>query len=125
MGFHWLMNHSRWPRIVSERNITNPSQCRPAKTMKRGRLLEEIIGCHSEAVRDKTVKNLLWNENHCFRGVLFLSDVFFCMFLSVLSVFLFPQIPNHAPAWLVIFLPFLIPPSMRSQKEYTKPFQGI
>lgn len=119
-------------KTTSAKNITNPSQCRPAKTIKRDPQLEKIIGCHSEkAVNDKTAKKkrkkLPWNRNHCFRGLLLLTNAFFCLFLSFLSfaVFLILQISNHAPAQLFIFLLSLVPPSLRSQDEFTEPFQGI
>lgn len=54
---YWLVNRSRWIKDHYGKNIANPSQSRPAKTIKRGRLLEKIIGCHSEkAVNDKIVR---------------------------------------------------------------------
>ncbi len=102
----------------------SPIPTRAGKTLKRDRLLEKIIGCHSEkAVNDKIVKTscgIRITASEAFSYSLMYFSVSFFLFSLSLS---FPQISNHAPGWH--FPPFLIPPSLRSQNEFTKPLWGI
>lgn len=111
-----LVNHSRWIQDHCSKRIS-PIPTSAGKTIKRDRLLEKIIGCHSEnAVNDKIVKTSCGIRITASEAFSY-SLMYFSVFLSFLS---FPQISNHTPGWLFIFLPFVVPwdPRMNSQNLF-------
>lgn len=86
-----LLNHSRWSKITSAKSITNPSQWRPAKTIKRGQLLQKIIGCHSEKTLSvkiaKTSCGIKFAASEAFSySVMYFSVSFFLSFHIFLSL---------------------------------------
>lgn len=89
-----------YSRITRVNNITNPSQCRPAKTIKRDWLPEKIIGCHSE----KIVKISYGIKISASEALSYSQQ---CIFLSLsfYSLFPLPRLSNHSQARLFIFLP--------------------
>lgn len=109
-----------YSRITRVNNITNPSQCRPAKTIKRDWLPEKIIGCHSE----KIVKTSYGIKNLCFRDSLLLTAMYFSVsfFLFSLST---PSTFKSLSSMALHLSSFTCPPSLTLRNEFAKPFQGI